>query len=96
MKLYYSPGACSLADHIALEESGLTFEYERVNLKHKTTASGADSTTINSKGYVPALVLDSGETIPENVAVLDWIAAQNTWRGLRCPARQPRLDGVAP
>ena len=75
MKLYYAPGACSLADHIALDEAGLTFEYERVDLK--TTASGADFTGINPKGYVPALVLDSGKTIAENVAVLDWIGAQS-------------------
>jgi glutathione S-transferase len=77
MKLFYAPGACSLADHIALIEAGLRFEYERVDLKAKTTASGANFLFINPKGYVPALVLDSGEVITENPAVLDWIALQS-------------------
>ena len=77
MKLYYAPGACSLADHIALHEAGATFEREAVDLKAKRTASGADYTAINPKGYVPALVLDDGELLTENVAILDWIATQH-------------------
>ena len=76
MKLYFSPGACSLADHIALHEAGLPFEHERVDLKTKQTASGADYRAVNPKGYVPALTLDDGETLSENVAILDWIATQ--------------------
>ncbi len=77
MKLYFSPGACSLSGHIALHEAGLTFEHEKVDLKAKKTEDGEDFLTINPKGYVPALTLDSGETITENVAILDWIAHQD-------------------
>jgi len=70
MKLYYAPGACSLSDHIALAEGGAAFDIERIDLKTKITASGVDFRTVNAKGYVPALVLDDGEVITENVAVL--------------------------
>ncbi len=77
MKLYYAPGACSLADHIALHEAGLSFEHEQVDLKTKRTAGGTDFTQINPKGYVPALTLDNGETLTENIAILDWIAHQD-------------------
>jgi len=76
MKLYYAPGACSLADHIALHEAGMSFDHERVDLKTKRTASGNDYREINPKGYVPALQLDSGEVLTENIALLDWIAQQ--------------------
>ena len=76
MKLYYSPLACSLADHIALLEAGAPFERESVNLKTKRTASGADFNDVTRKGYVPALVLDSGEVLTENIAVLDWLATE--------------------
>jgi glutathione S-transferase len=77
MKLYYSPGACSLADHIALHEAGLAFEHERVDIRTKRTEHGADYREINPKGYVPALRLDSGDVITENVALLDWISDQS-------------------
>lgn len=77
MKLYYSPGACSLADHIALHEAGLAFEHERVDLKAKRTEHGEDYTAVNPKGYVPALRLDSGDVVTENVALLDWISDQS-------------------
>jgi glutathione S-transferase len=78
MKLYYAPGACSLSDHIALHEVGVSFEHERVDLKTKRTESGRDYTAINPKGYVPTLILDTGETLSENVAILDWIACQHS------------------
>ena len=77
MKLYYSPGACSLADHIALHEAGMPFDHEKVDLKTKQTASGADFLAVNPKGYVPALTLDTGETLTENIAILDWISHQD-------------------
>jgi glutathione S-transferase len=91
MKLYYSPGACSLASHIALLESGLDFELERVDLKSKMTETGADFATINTKGYVPALVLDSRDIVTENIAVLDWIATQAPQLGLEGPMGRTRL-----
>lgn len=76
LKLYYAPGACSLSDHIALIEAGLNFEIEAVDIPTKRTASGVDFHQINPKAYVPALVLENGDIVTENVAVLDWIAAQ--------------------
>jgi len=91
MKLYYSPGACSLADHIALLEGGFEFELERVDLHQKITEFGADFMTINPKGYVPALLLDSGEIVTENIAVLDWIAAQHPALGLGGSMGRTRL-----
>lgn len=75
MKLYYSPLACSLADHIALREAGFVFDLERVDLKTHRTERGRDFREISAKAYVPVLVLDDGDVITENVAVLDWIAA---------------------
>jgi len=73
MKLYYSPGACSLAPHIALQEAGLTYEAEKVDLREKKTAGGADFTKINPKGYVPTLQLDNGEILTEGSALLAYI-----------------------
>jgi glutathione S-transferase len=74
MKLYLTPGACSLADHIALQEAGLVFDRIRVDLETKRTEDGGDYTKINPKGYVPALVLDDEQLLTENVAILSWVA----------------------
>jgi glutathione S-transferase len=74
MKLYFSPGACSLSAHIALREAGLEFEIEQVNLATKKTKSGADFNAINPKGYVPTLVLDGGEVLTEGPAIVQYIA----------------------
>ncbi|BAB48452.1 glutathione S-transferase N-terminal domain-containing protein [Mesorhizobium japonicum] len=91
MKLYYSPLACSLADHIALLEANAQFERESVDLKTKRTASGADFREITPKGYVPALVLDDGEILTENIAILDWIAAQYPTLGVAGKLGRTRL-----
>ncbi|MFM2056250.1 MAG: hypothetical protein RLY71_635 [Pseudomonadota bacterium] len=74
MKLYLKPGACSLSPHIVLEEAGLTYQTETVDLKAKVTASGADYLAINPKGYVPALQLDSGELLTEGPAIVQYLA----------------------
>jgi glutathione S-transferase len=65
VKLYYSPGACSLSPHIVLAEAGLAYSIEKVDLKTKKTESGADFFAVNAAGYVPALVLDNGEVLTE-------------------------------
>jgi len=74
MRLYYAPGACSLAPHIALEESGLPYTTERVDLRSHTFAGGADYYGVNPKGYVPVLELDSGERLTEVAVILQYIA----------------------
>lgn len=91
MKLYYSPLACSLAGHIALLEAGVSFEREAVDLRTKRTTSGADFTEVARKGYVPVLVLDDGEVLTENIAILDWIAAQHPVLGLGGPLGRTRV-----
>ena len=73
MKLYYMPGACSLATHILLREIGAKFDIERVG-RDKKTETGADFMAINPKGYVPALQLDDGEIVTENVVLHGFVA----------------------
>ena len=74
MKLYFSPGACSLAPHIVLFETGLPFTTERVDLRTKMTAGGADFTMINPNGYVPALELKDGTVLTEGPAITQFLA----------------------
>jgi glutathione S-transferase len=74
MKLYYSPGACSLSPHIVLHESGLKFESEQVDLKEKKTKSGKDFNKVNPKSYVPTLELDDGQILTEGTAIVQYIA----------------------
>ena len=76
MKLFYKAGVCSLAVHIVLEESGLPYSTEAVDLTTKKLASGADFLAINPKGYVPALLLDSGELLTEGPAITQYLADQ--------------------
>jgi glutathione S-transferase len=76
MKLYYTPGACSLAPRIIACEAGLRIEYDKVDLKTQTTASGRDYVRINPKGYVPALALHSGDILAEVPVILEYLADQ--------------------
>ena len=76
MKLYFSPGSCSLSPHIALREAGLSFELEQVDLRAKKTKRGDDYLAVNPKGYVPALVLDDGELLTEGAIIVQYIADQ--------------------
>lgn len=76
MKLYYSPGACSLSPHIILQESGLTFEAIKAPTKTHKLDDGTDYYTINPLGYVPYLVLDDGRTLHEGPAIVQYLADQ--------------------
>jgi glutathione S-transferase len=76
MKLYFSPGACSLSPHIVLLEAGLPFTIERVDLGKKLTAGGADFRAINPKGYVPALEMADGGLLTEGPAIVQFVADQ--------------------
>ena len=74
MKLYYSPGACSLSPHIALSEAGLPYELVKVDLRAKKLENGDDFWKVNPKGQVPALALDSGELVTEGPVIVQMIA----------------------
>jgi glutathione S-transferase len=82
MKLYYSPGACSLSPHIALREAGLSFSLEKVDLRTKALASGGDFRSLSPKGYVPALQLEDGALLTEGPAIVQYIADQAPQSGL--------------
>ena len=73
MKLYYSPGACSLASHIVLNEAGATFSVERVDIRAGKTETGADFRAVNPRGAVPALDLGNGEVLTEGVAIMQHV-----------------------
>jgi glutathione S-transferase len=91
MKLYYSPGACSLATRISLHEAGIEARFEKVDLRAKITEHGDDYTAINPAGAVPMLEFDDGIAITENVAVLDFIAGREPRLGLAGPLGRTRL-----
>lgn len=86
MKLYYSPGACSLSPHIVLCELGLAHDLEKVDLRTHQTAAGIDYMSINPKGYVPALQLDDGQLLTEGPAIIQYLADQKPEAGLLPPA----------
>jgi glutathione S-transferase len=74
MKLYYSPGACSLSPHIALLEAGLSYDLMKVDLRAKKLENGDDYLTVNPKGQVPALAMESGELLTEGPVIVQMIA----------------------
>ncbi|MBX6324342.1 MAG: glutathione transferase GstA [Rhodospirillaceae bacterium] len=86
MKLYFSPGACSLSPHIVLRELGLDFELEQVDVTTKRTKSGADYKAINPKGYVPALALDDGQILTETATIVQYLADKKPEKKLLPPA----------
>jgi glutathione S-transferase len=86
MKLYYSPGACSLSPHIALLEADLPYDLVKVDLKAKTLENGDDYLKVNPKGQVPALALDSGELVTEGPVIVQMIADKAAGKHL-APAR---------
>lgn len=86
MKLYYSPGACSLSPHIALLEAGLPYDLVKVDVRAKKLENGDDYLQVNPKGQVPALELDSGELVTEGPVIVQMIADQASAKNL-APAR---------
>ena len=86
MKLYYSPGACSLSPHIALLEAGLPYDLVKVDLRAKKLENGDDYLAVNPKGQVPALALDSGELVTEGPVIVQMIADKAAGKDL-APAR---------
>jgi len=82
MKLYYAPGACSMAPHIVAREAGHTFDLERVDIPNKKTADGGDYWKINPKGYVPALMLDDGQVLTEVAVICQYLGDQKPQAGL--------------
>lgn len=86
MKLYYSPGACSLSPHIALLEAGLPYDLVKVDLRAKKLENGDDFLQVNPKGQVPALALDTGEMVTEGPIIIQMIADRVADRKL-APAR---------
>ena len=86
MKLYYSPGACSLAAHIILNEINVDFDLVKVDLKKHQTEKGDDYYQINPKGYVPALEINPGLILTENVAILPFLAQHDPKQDLIPPS----------
>jgi glutathione S-transferase len=86
MKLYYSPGACSLSPHIVLREAGLDFDLALASTKTKKLADGSDFNLINPKSQVPVLELNDGQRLTEGPAIVQYIADQAPASKLAPPA----------
>lgn len=82
MKLYYSPGACSLASHIAMNEAGMKVQLVKADTKTREVEGGGRLEDVNSKGYVPVLELDNGDRLTEGPAILQYVADQAPQSGL--------------
>jgi glutathione S-transferase len=82
MKLYYSPGACSLSPHIVANEAGIPLELAKVDVQSKTVAREGDYWQVNPKGYVPALELDDGQVLTEGPAIVQYLADRAPDSGL--------------
>src|SRR5687768_4876376 len=86
MKLYYSPGACSLSPHIVAREAGIEVELQKVDLKTKTVTAEGDYWKVNPKGYVPAIELAPGDVLTEGPAIVQYLGDQKPQSGLVPPA----------
>ncbi|HUK58278.1 MAG TPA: glutathione transferase GstA [Stellaceae bacterium] len=82
MKLYFSPGACSLSPHISLREAGVPFELAQVDLRSKEIKTGGNFRDVNAKGMVPVLELDNGDRLTEGPAIVQYVADRNPAAGL--------------
>ncbi len=82
MKLYYTPGGCSLSPHIVSREAGIELELEQVDIREKKTRSGEDFWSINAKGYIPVLEMDDGQRLTEGPAIVQYLADQKPQSGL--------------
>lgn len=94
MRLYFMPGACSLAPHIALREAGLPFDLVEVDYQTRRTIGGGDYREINPKGYVPALVLKTGECLTEVPVILQYVDGQAPGATLLPASGLPQLRSL--
>src|SRR3977135_3911093 len=85
MKLYYTPGACSLSAHIALLDAGLPYDLVKVYLRAKKLENGDDFLKVTPKGQVPVLALDSGELVTEGPVIIQMIADKAAAKNLAPP-----------
>ena len=89
MKLYYTPGACSLSPHIVLLEAGLPYDLVKVDLRAKKLENGDDYLKVNPKGQVPALALDGGELVTEGPVIVQMLAD-------KAPGKNRHPHAIAP